>query len=190
MVFEQRGPRVITECFFFVWTIIRLVSRPAIRQKNISTFTFVVLRLYLSFSDRSTWPASSWSQICVRAVCREPPSAPRTSACLQERSGPGATQPTRTPQGEAVGSCFLPLIWFFDDLSFKKKKICILFLRQECVSAAAGRSALRSVRRRRLKVLPEGRNQRRDGASDRLHAPGRLFCLQERNVLNRLSGPS
>lgn len=64
----------------------------------------------------------------------------------------------------------------YDCWRFVVVLMCVLCLCQECVSAAAGRSALRSVCRRRLEVLPEGRNQRRDGASDRLHAQGLPLC--------------
>lgn len=48
----------------------------------------------------------------------------------------------------------------------------MLLLLQECVSPPAGGAALRSVCRLVLAACPEGRNQRGDGASDRLHCQG------------------
>lgn len=53
-------------------------------------------------ADHSTSAACSWFQTCAQAVCREPASAPRTSAWLQERSAPEATWPTHRPPGETL----------------------------------------------------------------------------------------
>ncbi len=81
------------------------------------------------FSDHSTWVACSWSQICVLAVCREPPSAPPTSVWLQERSSLETTRPTHRQQGEPVCLSVCLSVCLLTDCEQLSHITCVVLIR-------------------------------------------------------------